>query len=74
MAKKIIKGVKKVAGAVGIGKVAKSILGGKKNAPADDGPLNPLLTPAENADKETRATMRKRAQTGSGTILSDTLG
>lgn len=51
------------------------VKGKKKKAPELDAPLNPMLSMSSNMEKENRATMRKRAQTtGSGTILSDTLG
>lgn len=72
MAKKILKGFKTAPGVVA------AILGSKgkkKKAPKLDAPLNPMLSMSSNMEKDNRAMMRKRAQTtGSGTILSDTLG
>jgi hypothetical protein len=63
------------------GMIAGGILGsalskGKKKAKPTvvDAPLNPMLSVSTNMEKENRATMRKRAQSGSNTILSDTLG
>lgn len=50
------------------------VKGKKKKAPELDAPLNPMLSMSSNMEKENREAMRKRVQTGSGTILSDTLG
>jgi len=87
MAKKIVKGVGKVAGGVFGGAkglatgalIGAALRGGKKKKGATQdstsAPLNPMVSLSENAEPERRKLMRARAeQTSRGTILSDTLG
>lgn len=74
MAKKIIKGVGKVAGAVGLGGVAKALIGGGKKKAAVEAP-DPVMPIADDeavriARKRSIAKQVKRGGRES-TILSD---
>jgi len=75
MAKKVLKGVGKVAGAIGVGSVVKSLIGGKKKKDAPVEAPEPVMPIAD--DEAVREARRRSiaAQMGRGgrqsTILSD---